>query len=107
MPDFALDGDMLFFSAEGGFFDKRKSINYSDLSLYSFIDLSKFGSAFSEEIGLLADSERWRSYENRDFFKKNIADLVRISTSYIRSIEMKGKIEGSLYIQKSAYNLTR
>jgi hypothetical protein len=107
MPDFAMDGNMLFFASEAGFFEKKRAIEAEGLMSYSFLDLKRFADAFSEEIELLSESERWRSYENRDFFKDNIGDLIRISGSRTASIEMKGKVRAGIFEQTAIYALSR
>ena len=105
MADLVMEHNMLFFATESEFFKKRKSINGTDLVSYSFLDFGKFATAFSSEIDLLAKSERWRSYENRDFFEKNIGDLVRIGSAYLLKIERSGKISSNLIEDKILYKL--
>ncbi len=107
MPDMSMEGSMLFFASERGFFEQKKGIAAEGLLSYSFLDFDKFADAFSEEIELLSESERWGSYENRDFFKDNIGDLIRISSGYMSEIEIEGNIKEDLYIQKVIYTIQK
>ena len=64
---------------------------------YSFLDFGKFADAFAAEIDLLAESERWRSYENRDFFKDNIGDIMSSISLSIVTVETWGRmVHGAL-----------
>jgi hypothetical protein len=103
MPDFAMEGNVLLFASESGFFKKRKSMGNSGIAWYSFLDFEKFADLFSAEMELLAGSERWRSYENRDFFRENIRDLLRIAPSNITKIENKGSTHQGVFNQRLRY----
>lgn len=105
MPDCSLEGNMLFFASEDGFFSRKRAINEKGLISYGFLEFSKFASAFSSEMGVISESERWRSYENRDFFRDNIGDHIGIGSGYLVSIEIKGNSGGGLYTQKVTYGI--
>ncbi|TES89755.1 MAG: hypothetical protein E3J87_11360 [Candidatus Cloacimonadota bacterium] len=103
MPDFSIDGNILLFSNVKDFFKNRKAIKKDGLSFYSWLNFEGFGEGYKKEIELLKSSERWRSYENRDFFEKNIADLINIASSYIRSVKKEGKLINGKLNEKVIY----
>ena len=105
MPDFSMEGNILFFSNAKDFFRNRKAIKNNGLSFYSWLNLKGFGEGYKKEINLLKDSERWHSYENRDFFEKNIGDMVDILSSYIKTVEIKGKVVNGKIEETVIYNL--
>lgn len=107
MPDLSLEENVIFVASEAGFFKKRKSINHKDLTSYSFLDFSGFAGAFSSEVEILAESDRWRSYENRDFFKENIGDLMRISALNAKAITIRGRVKDGIIEQIATYSLGR
>jgi hypothetical protein len=92
MPDFSMEGEVLLFSNGKDFFKDRKTIKKEGFTFYSWLNLEEFGETYRKEIELLKNSERWWSYEDRDFFSENIGDMIKILSSYIKSIEKNGKI---------------
>jgi len=104
IPEFVMNGNILFFSNGENFFAVKQPLKKGDISFYSWLNLAAFGKAFAEEIALLGESERWRSYENRDFFKGNIADLIRISSSYIETVEKTGKVQSGILTEEIIYH---
>jgi hypothetical protein len=103
MPDFSIEGNILLFSNSHGFFKHRETLKESGISFYSWMDFRSLSQAFTKEISLLGESERWYSFENRDFFVENISDLNRIVSSYLKEIEKKGIVNQNFLSEKLIY----
>ena len=105
MVDFSMEGDILFFSNVKDFFKHREAIKKEGTTFYSWINLEGFGEGYKKEIELLKGSERWRSYEDRDFFEKNIGDLMKILSSYIKTVEKKGRVTNGKIMEEIIYTI--
>jgi len=105
MVDFSMEGDILFFSNVKDFFKHRETIKKEGIAFYSWINLEGFGEGYKKEIELLKGSERWRSYEDRDFFEKNIGALMKILSSYIKTVEKKGRVTNGKIMEEVIYTI--
>lgn len=105
MVDFSMEGDILFFSNEKDFFKHREAIKKEGTTFYSWINFEGFGEGYKKEIELIKDSGRWRSYEDRDFFEKNISDLIKILSSYIKTVEKKGRVTNGKIMEEVIYTI--
>ncbi|MCK4584493.1 hypothetical protein KAU13_03665 [candidate division WOR-3 bacterium] len=103
--ELSMEGDILFFSNVKDFFKHREAIKKEGTMFYSWINLEGFGEGYKKEIELIKDSDRWRSYEDRDFFEKNIGALMKILSSYIKTVEKKGRVTNGKIMEEVIYTI--
>jgi hypothetical protein len=105
MPDLIMEDNLLLLSNTGNFFKNRKKISNGGFSLYGWLNLERLGESYRDEMKSLSNSNRWISYDDRDFFENNIGDLIGIATSYIKTVEKKGEIREGKITEKVIYTL--